>query len=71
MPITNEAWTQEPLPVKDGCLGIMKIEDLSIAAYFSSKRSSKSLVDSIVPALSTEYIRLENDAAEIWAAKSG
>ena len=71
MPITNEAWTQASLPVKDGGLGIRKIEDLSIAAYFSSMHSSKPLVDSIVPALPTEYIRLENDAAELWAAKSG
>ena len=63
-------WQQASLPVKSGGLGIRKIEDLAIPAYFSSLHAAQELSNSILPGDQSLDIEMSTEAAGMWEAAS-
>ena len=68
-PIENDTWAQAALPVRNGGLGIRKMQDLSLIAYLSSWHASKSLVEQILPNGAKEEI-LDNETQALWTQLS-
>ena len=69
--ITDEAWTQAALPVKDGGLGVRRASDLAIPAYFSSLAASATVARQILPGEEELDTTICEGAKAMWIRKSG
>ncbi|KAF2890384.1 hypothetical protein ILUMI_15789, partial [Ignelater luminosus] len=59
-------WTQAFLPIKSGGLGIRKVTDIALPAFFASTFGIHNLVNLICPLLDEGTVHLEEEAKEIW-----
>ena len=69
--LDDKAWRQASLPVKAGCLGVRRIEELALPAYLSSSSAAEALVLQIAPSAAEPFGLLFSAALEAWSATAG